>query len=101
MTDGYSLQDLGDGQYRVSGVRVNPSTGKYVTRKEPEPWYVRAGLATDWYALYQEASAAADKMEAAIETAPHACDCSWPWPDDEPNPDEWTCTCWKATAIGS
>lgn len=32
MANGYSLQSLGNGAYRVSGVRVNPTTGKYVTR---------------------------------------------------------------------
>lgn len=33
MTDrGYSLQDLGDGYFRVSGVRVNPLTGRYITK---------------------------------------------------------------------
>lgn len=33
---GYSLQDLGDGQYRVSGVRVSPTTGRYITEKEQQ-----------------------------------------------------------------
>lgn len=33
---GYSLQDLGDGRYRVSGVRISPTTGRYITRKELE-----------------------------------------------------------------
>lgn len=32
MAKGYSLQSLGNGAYRVSGVRVDPTTGKYVTR---------------------------------------------------------------------
>lgn len=32
MANGYSLQSLGNGAYRVSGVRVNPTTGRYVTR---------------------------------------------------------------------
>jgi hypothetical protein len=32
MANGYSLQSLGNGAYRVSGIRVNPTTGKYVTR---------------------------------------------------------------------
>lgn len=37
-----------------------------------------------------------ERLRVVVENAPHACDCSWPWTDDEPNPDGWTCTCWKA-----
>lgn len=33
-TDGYSLQPLGDGWFRVSGVRVNPTNGRYITSKD-------------------------------------------------------------------
>lgn len=32
---GYSFQDLGDGSYRVSGVRISPTTGKYITGPRP------------------------------------------------------------------
>jgi len=32
----YSLQDLGGGRYRVSGIRISPTTGRYVTQKEEE-----------------------------------------------------------------
>ncbi|XUK64623.1 hypothetical protein ABMA10_21860 [Plantibacter sp. RU18] len=30
--DSSSFQSLGNGAYRVSGARVSPTTGKYVTR---------------------------------------------------------------------
>lgn len=33
---GYSLQDLGGGVFRVSGIRISPTTGRYITRKEVE-----------------------------------------------------------------
>ncbi len=33
MPDGYSLQDLGDGYYRVSGIRIDPTTGRYITER--------------------------------------------------------------------
>lgn len=36
MADGYSLQPLGDGWFRVSGVRINPRTGRYITAKKRE-----------------------------------------------------------------
>ena len=33
---GYSLQPLGGGAFRVSGVMVSPTTGRYITGPERE-----------------------------------------------------------------
>lgn len=47
MAKGYSLQSLGNGAYRVSGVRVNPTTGKYVTRSSAGGTHAKSTQSAD------------------------------------------------------
>lgn len=47
MAKGYSLQSLGNGAYRVSGVRVNPTTGKYVTRSSASGTHAKPAQPAD------------------------------------------------------